>query len=96
MGLLGFEPRSSAPKAPRITKLPYNPMVVLLGFEPRYPDPKSGIIDQLDHRTIGANAKICTWNLPLTGRMLCLIKLRWHMMEPRTGFEPAIAYANRF
>lgn len=38
VGLLGFEPRSSAPKAPRITKLPYNPMVVLLGFEPRFPD----------------------------------------------------------
>lgn len=38
VGLLGFEPRSSAPKAPRITKLPYNPIVVLLGFEPRFPD----------------------------------------------------------
>lgn len=42
--MLGFEPRSSAPKAPRITKLPYNPMVVLMGVEPISSVPKTNIV----------------------------------------------------
>ena len=60
--MLGFEPRSSAPKAPRITKLPYNPMVVLLGFEPRFPDflTSPSLSDEVRHKGTDAT-KILTY-----------------------------------
>lgn len=44
VGLFGFEPKSNAPKAPRIANLPYNPRkVVTTGFEP-VSEPRKGFM----------------------------------------------------